>query len=62
MSKEKKMQDVEERRVRKYILAVIIYTLVMVGIVLWGILSPKDNNTLPTREDVSWNFSSAAFM
>lgn len=60
----KKVQkDVENSRAKKYILAVFIYTLIMVGIVLSAFFFPgEDKNPLPSRDDVTVNFSSTAFM
>ena len=66
MKKEKRQADVEERRARKYIAAVIIYTLVMLAIVAVGFLMPgKDKgakDSLPQKSDVSLNFSSTYIM
>ncbi len=68
MSKQNKVnkavqKDVENSRAKKYILIMIIYTLIMVGIVVAAFFLPKeDNNSLPSRDDVSVNFSSTAFM
>ena len=41
----------------------LIYTLIMVGIVAFAFFFPKkDDNTLPSRDDVSVNFSSTELM
>ena len=62
-SKKNLTKDVENSRAKKYILIMLIYTLIMVGIVVVAFLFPKkDNNTLPSRDDVSVNFSSTEFM
>lgn len=59
----KKVQrDVEESRARKYVLVVIIYTIIMVAIIAAAFLLPGGDVSLPGRDDVSMNFSSADFM
>ena len=62
-SKKNQAIDVENSRAKKYILIMLIYTLIMVGIVAFAFFFPKkDNNTLPSRDDVSVNFSSTELM
>lgn len=62
-NKKNQMKDVENSRAKKYVLIMLIYTLIMVGIVVVAFLFPKkDNNTLPSRDDVSVNFSSTELM
>ncbi len=61
MSREKKQRSVEEKRIRKYLLIFVIYTVVMAGIVAAAILLPK-KSSLPSRDDVTMNFSSTYLM
>lgn len=56
--KEKKFRDIEEKRARKYILIIFIYTLIMAGIVAAAILLPGKKPSLPGRENLTSSFSS----
>lgn len=62
-NKKNQIKDVETSRAKKYILIMFIYTFIMIAIVVFGFLFPKKNdNALPSRDDLTENFSSAMFM
>lgn len=60
--KEKKLRDIEEKRARRYILAVVIYTLVMAGIVAAAFLLPDGKDSAPKKTDITSNFSSVTMI
>lgn len=45
--KQKKYQSVEDKRIKKYILAVILYTVVMLMIIVFCLFSPGKKVSLP---------------
>lgn len=45
--KQKKYQSVEDKRIKKYIMAVIIYTVVMLMIIVFCLFSPGKKVSLP---------------
>ena len=62
-SKQNKTKDIETSRAKKYILIMFIYTFIMIAIVVLGFLFPKKNdNALPSRDDLTENFSSTLVM
>ena len=62
-NKKNKVQDVETARAKKYILIVFIYTFIMIAIIVAALLFPKKNKTvLPSRDELSENFSTTLIM